>query len=47
MRTLHYDLHVVDQTMDDIKSLGNGYLGLLEGESIQSREDRINVLLPQ
>jgi hypothetical protein len=34
MRTFHYDLHVVDQTMDDVQCLSNCYLGLLEGESI-------------
>jgi len=34
MRTFHYSLHAIDQTMNDIESLGNGQLGLLEGESI-------------
>jgi hypothetical protein len=34
MRTFHYDLHIVNQTMDDVQRLGNCYLGLLEGESI-------------
>jgi hypothetical protein len=33
--------------MDNIKSLGNGYLGLLKGESIESLKDGFNVLLAQ
>jgi len=34
MRTFHYYLHVIDQAMNHIESLGNGQLGLLEGQSI-------------
>jgi hypothetical protein len=43
-RTFHYDLHVVDQAMDYVESLGNSHLGLLESESIQSLKDRLDVL---
>ena len=35
MRTFHYDLHVIDQAVDNIKSLCNGHPRLLEGESIE------------
>ena len=35
MRTFHYYLHVIDQAVDNIKSLGNGRLRLLDGESIE------------
>jgi hypothetical protein len=47
IRTFHYDLHVVHQTMDNVKGLDNSYLGLLEGESIQSLEHRFNVVFTQ
>jgi len=47
MRTFHDHLHVIDKTIDDVKSLSNGYLGLLEGESIQTLKDRFNVFFSQ
>jgi len=34
MPTFHYHLHVKDQTIDEVKGLGNGHFGLLEGEPI-------------
>jgi hypothetical protein len=43
-RTFHDDLHVVDQAMDYVQSLGNSYLGLLKSESIQSLKDQLDVL---
>ena len=39
MRTFHHDLHTIDQTTDDIESLGNGHLRLLSREPIESLED--------
>jgi len=36
MRTFHYCLHVVDQAINHIESLGNGQLGLLEGQPVQT-----------
>ena len=35
MRTFHYYLHVIDQAMNNFKSLRNCHLRLLEGESIE------------
>ena len=35
-RTFQYYLHVIDQTIDNVKSLRNGHLRLLESESIES-----------
>ena len=42
MRTFHHDLHTIDQTTDDIESLGNGHLRLLSREPIESLEDRFD-----
>jgi hypothetical protein len=42
IRTFHHHLHAFDQTVDDVESLGNGCLRLLEGESIESLEDNID-----
>ena len=47
MRTFHYYLHVVDQAINHIESLGNGQLGLLEGQSIQTLKNGVNAVLPQ
>ena len=47
MRTFHYCLHVIDQAMNHIESLGNGQPGLLEGQSIQSLKDGFDIVLPQ
>jgi hypothetical protein len=47
MRTFHDDLHVIDQTIDDVQGLSNGHLGLLEGESIEPLEDRFNVFFSE
>jgi hypothetical protein len=47
MRTLHHCFHVIDQTTDDIESLNNGHLRLLEGESIKPLEDCFNFILSQ
>lgn len=47
MHTLHHGLHVIDQTTDDIESLSNGHLRLLEGESIKPLEDCFNFVLSQ
>ena len=38
MRTFHYYLHIIDQAVDDIKSLRNSRPGLLDGESIEPQE---------
>ena len=35
MRTFHYHLHIIDQAVDNIKSLRNGHPRLLEGESVK------------
>jgi len=45
MRTFHHDLHVIDQTIDDIESLDNDHLGLLSRESIEPLEDRFDFIL--
>ena len=47
MCTFHYDLHIVDQTINNVKGLGNGQLGLLESESVQSLKGRFYVLFAQ
>ena len=36
MRTFHYYLHVIDQAVDNVKSLRNSRPRLLESESIES-----------
>jgi len=36
MRTFHYHLHVIDQTIYHIERLGSSDPGLLEGESIET-----------
>jgi hypothetical protein len=38
-RTLHHDLHLIDQTTDDVERLGNGHLRLFSSESIEPLED--------
>ena len=35
MRTFHYHLHIIDQAVDNVKSLGNSRPRLLERESIK------------
>jgi hypothetical protein len=35
MRTFHYYLHIIEQAVDNIKSLRNSRPRLLEGESIK------------
>jgi hypothetical protein len=47
MRTFHHDLHLFDQIRDNIKSLSNGHLRLLEGESIEALEDGLYLILSQ
>ena len=36
MRTFHYHLHLIDEVVDNVKSLCSSYLGLVQGESIES-----------
>ena len=36
MRTFHYYLHIIDQTVDNVKGLHNSRRRLLEGEPIES-----------
>jgi hypothetical protein len=47
MRTFHHDFHFFDQIRDNIKSLSNGHLRLLEGESIDALEDGFDLILSQ
>ena len=35
MRTFHYHLHVIDQAVNNVKSLRNSRLRLLKSESIE------------
>jgi len=44
MRTFHYNLHVIDQPIDDAQGLGNGRLRLLERESIEPPQDRFDLI---
>ena len=39
MRTFHHDLDFINQTMHNVKSLSDGCLGFLVGESIESLKD--------
>jgi hypothetical protein len=47
MRTFHHDLHLFDQIRDNVKSLGNRHLRLLEGESVDTLEDGFDLILSQ
>jgi len=42
MRTFHHDLHFINQIIHNVKSLSDGCLRLLVGESIKSLEDTFN-----
>ena len=35
MRTFHYYLHIIDQAVNNVKSLRNGRLRLLESEPVK------------
>jgi len=41
MRTFHHDLHFISQVIHNVKSLSDGRLRLLVGESIKSLEDAL------
>jgi len=41
MRTFHHDLHFISQIIYNVKSLSDGCLRLLVGESIESLEDAL------
>ena len=43
--TIHYHLHILDKTVNDLEGLCCGYPSLILGESIQSLEHRLYVLL--
>jgi hypothetical protein len=45
MRTFHDSLEVIDQATDDLKSLSDGILRLLKGESIEPLEDLLDFFL--
>jgi len=47
MRTFHRNIHFIGQIRDNIECLGNGYLGFLPRESIESLEGRFYFILSQ
>jgi hypothetical protein len=47
MRTSHHDFHLIYQAGDNVESLSNGQLSLLEREPIETLENGFDFVLPQ
>jgi hypothetical protein len=45
--TVHDHAHILDETMDNLKSMSRGIPSLVLGESVQSLQDRFDILLPE
>ena len=45
--TIHDDLHIVEQTIDDLHGLRRGHPRFLHGESVQSLQHCFNIVLTE
>jgi hypothetical protein len=43
LRTIHDELHIFDESMNDLKCLSSGHASLVEGEPVQPLENILDL----